>query len=252
MIAIISEYRYSVPELRKLQEQKAVINYTLLPQFYQSYAEEITRINYSIIRRTEGVVFRLEDYYAGTKEAIEYALYLKKPVKIITPEGKTYKLCTKEEWKHSYKEPNKRNVTIKHQVLIDFEEKRNAYYEVVNTAKLTDKYNKATEGITDTKEEIERFVKAFAPQYKVDVNYSDWPDVCLAYKSLKFYYDNNLPYELDYNEMYSRGSITPEDTLYFTAEMFEDTSPDYDSYEEELFGNETLLEDMIYKGGVLV
>lgn len=91
MIAIISEYKYTNEELKKLREQKAVVNYTLLPQFYQSYAMEIAKINYTLIRRMNGIIFRLSDYYAGTKDAIEYALYLKKPVKIITPEGVTYK-----------------------------------------------------------------------------------------------------------------------------------------------------------------
>ena len=68
MIAIISEYRYSKEELTKLKKQKAIINYTLLPQFYQSYAEEIAKINYTLIRRMNGIIFRLEEYYSELKK----------------------------------------------------------------------------------------------------------------------------------------------------------------------------------------
>lgn len=246
MIAVISEYRYPQPEIKKLQEQKAVVNYTLLPNFYQSYATEIARINYTLIKKSTGVIFRLQDYYAGTKDAIEYALYLKRPVKIITPEGETYKLDTKEEWKYSYKDTNNRNVTTKHQVLLAFEEKRSSYYEAINLSKAKESYERAVDGIQESQEEIERFVRALAPQYKVEVNYADWAELCQAYKSIKFYYDNNIPYDLTTIEIY-KSVITPDESEYFTEEMFYTTPINYDSYEEESFGNETLLEDTIYK-----
>ena len=252
MIAIISEYKYTNEELKKLREQKAVVNYTLLPQFYQSYATEIAKINYTLIRRMNGVIFRLSDYYAGTKDAIEYALYLKKPVKIITPEGVTYKLDTQEEWKCSYRDTNNCNVSIKHAVLLQFEQRRSEYYNKVNAIKAKDIYNRAVEGIEETKEEIERFVRTFAPQYKMDVDYSNWVELCNTYKSIKFYYDNNIPYDLDRNEIFTRGATDPDDTPYFTSSMFDMSVNYYDSFEEESYGDETLLEDMIYKGGVLV
>lgn len=251
MIAIISEYKYSKNELRKLQEQKAVINYTLLPQFYQSYAEEIQRINYQLIRKMNGIIFRLEEYYSGTKEAIEYALYLKKPIKIITPEGQEFKLQIQEDWKKSYK-LNRKTMTTKHPVLAEFDQKRSDYYEIKNAIKKEMSYKKATEDITETKEEIERFVRAFAPQYKIDIDYRDWVEVCTAYKSLKFYYDNCIPYDFDHNEIYTRGVIEPEYTPFFTKEMFDYSQVDYEVFEEESIGNETLLEDMIYKGGVCI
>lgn len=251
MIAVISEYRYPQPELIRLQEQKAVVNYTLLPQFYQSYALEIARINYTLIKKSTGIIFRLQDYYAGTKDAIEYALYLKKPVKIITPEGNTFKLDTKEEWKYSYKDTNNRNITTKHQVLLAFEEKRSSYYEAINLSKAKERYQFNTENITESQEEIERFVRALAPQYKIEVNYADWVELCQAYKSIKFYYDNNIPYELNRNEIYSSGAIEPEDTDYFTLDMFDTSNTVAIPYEEESFGDETLLEDTIYKGSVL-
>src|SRR5574344_322282 len=251
MIAIISEYRYSKEELNRLRDQKAVVNYTLLPQFYQSYANEIARINYQLIKRMQGIVFRLEEYYAGTKDAIEYALYLKKAVKIITPDGIEYKLHTQEEWKKSYKE-NNRNVTIKHAVLIEFEQHRSDYYDKVNAVKAKEQYAIATEGITDTKEDIEKFVRAFAPQYKMDVDYRNWVELCVAYKSIQFYIDNNIPYDLNHNEIFTVGAIEPDETPYFTSAMFNTSISIYDSYEEESYGDESLLEDMIYKGGVRI
>ncbi|NCC99826.1 MAG: hypothetical protein EOL95_09050 [Bacteroidia bacterium] len=251
MIAVISEYRYSKEELNTLAKQKAIVNYTLLPQFYQSYAQEIAKINYTLIRRMNGIVFRLSDYYAGTKDAIEYALYLKKPIKIITPQGEVYKLHTKEEWKQTYHE-NGKYKSLKHTVLIEFEQHRSDYYEKVNLIKAKEVYERSVEGIEETKEEIERFVRALAPQYKIDVDYNSWVELCNAYRSIKFYYDSNIPYELDKNEVFTRGAIDPEDTPYFTASMFDMSNNFNDSFEEELYGDQTLLEDMIYKGGVRI
>ena len=248
MLAIISEHRYNQQEMKKLQEQKAIVNYTLLPQFYQSYATEIARINYTLIKKSTGIIFRLQEYYAGTKDAIEYALYLKKPVKIITPDG-VYKLSTKEEWKQTYHENGKYR-SLKHQVLLTFEEKRLEYYEKVNTIKAKAIYEHAVEGIEETKEEIERFVRALAPQYKVEVDYSNWVELCNAYRSIKFYYDSNIPYELDKNEVFMRGSIDPDDTSCFNSSMFNTSNNFYDTFEEELYGDQTLLEDMIYKEGL--
>lgn len=250
MIGIISEYKYSQEELKNLKG-KAVVNYTLLPQFYQSYADEINRINYYLIRKLPGVIFRIEEYYSGTKAAIEYALYLKKPVKIITPDGTVYKLQTKEEWKQTYHEDGKYKYS-KHVVLMEFEQHRSEYYEKVNLIKAKETYERAVDGIEETKEEIERFVRAFAPQYKIQVDYSNWAELCTAYKSLKFYYDNNIPYDLDRSEIYTRGAIEPDETPYFTASMFDMSVQDYDHYEEESYGDLNYLEDMIYKGGIRI
>ncbi len=251
MIAIISEYRYTLPELKKLKEQQAVVNYTLLPQFYQSYSQEITKINYTLIRKMQGVIFRLSEYYAGTKDAIEYALSLKKPVKIINSDGKEYKITSLDEWKVVYKDSNNRNEVHKHTVLLEFEQHRNKYYEHVNIIKAKEKYQQAVDGIEESKEEIERFVHAFAPQYKLDVNYNDWVEVCNAYRSLKFYYDNDMPYELNHNEVFTVGAMEPYETGYFDEAMFDMDVSIYDCIcTEENYGNETLLEDMIYKVGV--
>lgn len=252
MIAVISEYKYTDEELNKLKEQKVVVNYTLLPQFYSSYATEIEKINYTLIRKMNGIIFRLSNYYASTKDAIEYALYLKKPIKIITPEGITYKLNTKEEWKYSYKDTNNRNISIKHIVLLQFEQKRSEYYDKVNAIKAKEIYERAVEGIEESKEEIERFVRALASQYKMDIDYSNWVELCNTYRSIKFYYDNNIPYDLNRNEIFTCGAIEPDETPYFTSSMFDTSVNGYETYEEELYGDEILLEDMIYKGSVLV
>lgn len=251
MIAVISEYKYSINELKKLKEQKAIVNYTLLPQFYQSYATEIAKINYTLIRRMNGVVFRLSKYYSGTKDAIEYALYLKKPIKIITSDGAVYKLQTKEEWKQTYRE-NGKYKSLKHIVLMEFEQHRSEYYEKVNLIKAKETYERAVYGIKETKEEIERFVRALAPQYKVEVDYNNWVELYNAYRSIKFYYDNNIPYELYKNEVFIRGAIDPDDTEFFNSSMFDMSNNFYAVFEEELYGDQTLLEDMIYKGGVRI
>lgn len=250
MIGIISEYKYTQEELKNLKG-KAIVNYTLLPQFYQSYAEEINRINYTLIRRMNGVIFRLEEYYAGTKDAIEYALYLKKPIKIIASDGTVYKLQTKEDWKQTYREDG-RYKSSKHTVLMEFEQHRSEYYEKVNAVKAREVYDRAVEDITDSPEHIEAFVRALAPQYKIQVDYSNSVELCTAYKSIKFYYDNNIPYGLDKNEVFTRGVIDPDDTHYFNSSMFDTSNNFYDTFEEESYGDLTYLEDMIYKEGVRI
>lgn len=248
MVAIISEHRYSTEELKPILG-KAVVNYLQLPQFYQSKAREIERINKRLIQKAKAIIFRLETFYTGTRDAIEYALYLKKDIKVITP-NQSYRLNTLEDWKTSYINSNTRRYIVeKHPVLELFEEKRNEYFAQVNAVKAQEKYSEATADITETKEEIERFVHTFAPLYKVDVNYSSFADICIAYKSLKYYYDNSIAYDLNFNEIYSVGNTSPEDTPFFNSLQFK-TVPEYDYFEEESYGDETLLEDTIYKGGI--
>lgn len=247
MIAIISEHRYSEKELIDFRKQGVVVNYNALPQFYHSYAEEIEKVNCHLIknRTTQGIIFRIESYYAGTKDAIELALYMKKSIKIITPSG-TYKDLTSDDWRQSYKDADNKNHTIKHLVLQEFEERRNAYYDAKNLGKAKEVYNTAVEGIHEEKAEIERFVRTFAPLYKIDVDYSNPVELFNAYKNISFYYENNIPYELDSAEIF-KGAILPEDSNYFTADMFQAPEYDYENISVESFGDETLLEDVIYK-----
>jgi len=246
--AIISEFRYEQEQLNNLMKQDVVINYTLIPQFYASYNTELNKINHALVKRAPAIIFRLEELYSSTKDAIEYALYLKKPVKIITPEGVTYKDISLAEWKNTYTEHGK-TVTHKHPVLQLFDDARKEYFEFKNMRKARETIAQATEGISESEDNIKAFVAIMSRQYKLDVDWFDTASLYNAYRNLQWYLDNDIEYALDKNEVFTVGVIEPEESGFFTKEMFNyDCNNEFATEDCESFGDETLLEDVIYKG----
>lgn len=246
--AIISEYRYEQSKLKELMEQDVQVNYTLIPQFYASYNDELNKINHQLIKKAPAIIFRLEKLYASTKDAIEYALYLKKQVKIIAPDGTIYTNISKDEWKTSYTENNKQ-YTTKHAVLQMFDLARNEYFESKNRRKAIDTIEQATEGLSISEDECKAFVSIMSRQYKLDVDWFDTASLYNAYRNLQWYLEHDIDYALDKNEVFTVGVIEPEESGFFTKEMFDYNSNLYFGTAEcESFGDETLFEDTIYKG----
>lgn len=246
MIGVITETKYSIAELQELQAKKCIVNYTLLPAVYDSYNKEIRQINLALINKAKALIFRVENFYAGTKEAIELALLKHKTIRVITPE-KSYIIRSIDEWRYTHYE-NTTSHTRKHEVLLMFEEQRRAYYEAIHIAKEKERYTRLTDGLDIDKETIESFVRALAPQYKLDVNYDDFASICQAYKTLLFYYDNNFSYDLDQYECFVKGAIDPDESEYFNSTMFK-INTDYEFPVQDLtsFGDATYMEDYIYK-----
>lgn len=225
MIAIISEYKYNKNELEKLRQQGCVVNYTLMPQFYNDYNTELTKINNRLIYKASALIFRIETFYSGTKDAIEKALYYKKKCKIIY-QNETYVLNNLSEWKYSYGY-GKDAHTFKHKLLQIYEAQRSAYYENKSNTKeekqkRQDRYEFCTEGVTESEEEVYRLVNTFKHLYDIQVDMECKQDVYLAYKSIAYYLENDIEYS---NE--PQGEDFP--------------------YEIISFGDPTYMEDYIYQ-----
>jgi hypothetical protein len=220
MIAIISEYRYTNEELKRLKEQGCIVNYTLMPQYYSDYNTELTKINNKLIYQASALIFRIETFYSGTKEAIEKALYFKKKCKIIY-ENESYTLTDLSEWKHSYGYGADAH-TFKHKLLQIYEAQRAEYYENKKLAKEKERYAVCTEGVTETEEEVYRLVNSFKHLYDIQVDMECKQDVYLAYKSIAYYLENDIEYS---NE--PQGEEFP--------------------YEIISFGDPTYMEDYIYQ-----
>lgn len=220
MIAIISEYKYSKNELEKLRQQGCVVNYTLMPQFYNDYNTELTKINNRLIYKASALIFRIENFYSGTKEAIEKALYYKKKCKIIY-QDQTYVLTDITEWKHSYGY-GKDAHTFKHKLLQIYEAQRSEFYENKKLQKAKERYELCTEGVNVSEEEVYRLVNTFKHLYDIQVDMECKQDVYMAYKSIAFYLENDIEYS---NE--PQGEDFP--------------------YEIISFGDPTYMEDYIYQ-----
>lgn len=220
MIGIISEYKYTKNELINLRKQNCLINYLMLPQFYSNYSAELEKANDLIIKKCSAIIFRIENFYAGTKAAIEKALFFKKKCKLIY-EGQEYILSSLDDWKSSTGY-GKDAVTTKHYLLQLYEDQRREHFYAIQDAKEKERYALALENVNEDVNEVYRFVNEFKYLYDLDVNMNDTADVYTAYKSLKFYLENNIEYS---NE--PQGEDFP--------------------YEIISFGDENYMEDYIYK-----
>ena len=220
MIAIISEYKYNKNELEKLRQQGCVVNYTLMPQFYNDYNTELTKINNRLIYKASALIFRIENFYSGTKEAIEKALYYKKKCKIFYKD-EVYTLSTIDEWKYTAGY-GKDSETYKHKLLQIYEAQRAEFYENKRIQKERARYEICTEGIDVSEEEVYRLVNTFKHLYDIQVDMECKRDVYLAYKSIAYYLANDIEYS---NE--PQGEDFP--------------------YEIISFGDPTYMEDYIYQ-----
>lgn len=248
-VAIITENKLDKELETKLEEQGAVINYKAMPEFYNSYADEIDKINHSLIRRAKIIVFKLDKYYYNTQKVIEYALFLGKQCRIDT-EDKKYFIKSTNEWK--YKGASS---SYEHPVLIKFKESRREYYTKLELQQEARKYEKYQElkPTNITEDEMKTFVHTFARLYKLDIDYTDNDSYIDLYLNIKYYIDNDIEYCLDINEIYEIGAIAPEDTP-FKNFKFKIPSPCYGDGEEviESFGDMNYLEDVIYKEKVMM
>ena len=224
MIGVISEKRYSQEELANLRRQGCVVNYTLMPQYYQNYSTELNKVNNQLIRKAKGLIFRIETFYTGTKEALERALYFKKPCKVIYHD-KVYNLSTLDDWKYT-RGYGKDVEVFKHILLQEYENQRHEYFEIHEKIKAREQYELATADVEVSEEEVYRLVNAFKHLYDIDVNLDNKQEVYMAYKSISYYLEHDIEYS---NE--PQGEDFP--------------------YEIVSFGDPTYMEDYIYKNKVM-
>lgn len=174
-------------------------------------------------RPGEAVGIYLREIYPSTVDLIESLLYFKHPL-TLKYEDTQYKLNTLEDWKVTYQDPEDqiKTKTDRHPILQIYLNNRKEYNENKQAKKLKEQYNIIFENFKLPDEnEIDSFLQDLAPLYEVDVDYSDNLSKYRAYIQIKYY----LEHDFEYSRPANAAFIMP-------------------------IGNETYLEDLIYKEGV--
>lgn len=215
---IISEYTLTKDEIKKYRSKGYEIY----------YGNETFKIN-----QGESVGFLLDTLYKSTIDLITSLLYrrYKKSKITIKYKDKIYKLRTITDWSYSYKDPKLgKTITEEHIILKDYKLKRAEYFVNLKQKKDATRINNLLVNL-DNKipEDLDKLLEAFTGLYDIEIGYGtefELEDKLRAYISIKWYLDNDIEYIRDI-----LGYLPTEE------KMFETTS----------FGNETYLEDFIYK-----
>lgn len=222
---IISEYK--IPDEQKQRYKKQNIRFAYGYEEYQ-------------IGSKEAVGFLLKDLYRSTIDLIERLLYFKHNV-TLKLDNKVYKLNSLDDWKYTIQSPKDalKTRTQTHPIYQAYLDKRREFLNKQRAIKIKTK----NQYILDTYKDHnidERFLDTFRFRYQIDYDPESVPEKINAYNQIKFYIDNDIEYE-------SPAPVIPYDETPFAQLV--DTS--YLSQVEELdvesYGNETFLEDVVYK-----
>lgn len=222
---IISEYKISNEQIQRYKKQNIRFAYG-----YEEYH----------IGSKEAVGFLLKDLYRSTIDLIERLLYFKHNV-TLKLDNKVYKLNSLDDWKYTIQSPKDalKTRTQTHPVYQAYLDKRREFLNKQRAMQITIK----NQYILDTYKDHnidERFLDTFRFRYQIDYDPESIPEKINAYNQIKFYIDNDIEYE-------SPAPVIPYDETPFAQLV--DTS--YLSQVEELdvesYGNETFLEDVVYK-----
>ena len=170
----------------------------------------------------EAVGIYLKTLYPSTIDLIESLLYFKHPL-TLKYENVQYKLHSLEDWKQTYQDPDDqiKTKTDRHPILKAYLDNRKEYNEQKLAKSLTNQYQIIFDNFKlPSEQEIDSFLQDLAPLYEVDVDYSDNLSKYRAYIQIKYYLEHNFEYSRPANAAF----IMP-------------------------IGNETYLEDLIYKEG---
>ena len=168
----------------------------------------------------EAVGIYLKTLYPSTIDLIESLLYFKHPL-TLKYENVQYKLHSLEDWKQTYQDPDDqiKTKTDRHPILKAYLDNRKEYNEQKLAKSLTNQYQIIFDNFKlPSEQEIDSFLQDLAPLYEVDVDYSDNLSKYRAYIQIKYYLEHNFEYSRPDNAAF----IMP-------------------------IGNETYLEDLIYK-----
>jgi hypothetical protein len=182
-----------------------------------------------IIKNGESVGFILDTMYKSTIDRIVSLLYRKNKSKItILYEDKQYSLMIPEDWEQKYYDQSQHKwIKIQHPILEAYLGKRAEYFEELALKKAKDSTSIMLEYFKqEIPNDLEQFLRAFAPLYDVDVDYESTDSMLRAYANIKFYIDNGIEY--------SRDIIGQE-------------PGEGNPFEVISFGDDTYLEDYIYK-----
>lgn len=236
-----------------------VSEYKLTDKELNNYMMKGHRVAYGYekpkARRGEAVGFLLDTMYKSTIDMIEYLLYTKHKV-TLKYDGINYHLSTLDEWHRTYTE-NKRTMHYKHPLYIEYEAKRQAYFENLERIKNKKRQEDLLEQYDFEKvpEDLDAFVDTFSRLYNIQVDMSSETDKLIWYNQIRTYIELDIPYRS--YDIDDATSIEGQQFIYnncidieespFKKEMFQDVE-----YQEnisvETFGDEVYLEDTIYKG----
>lgn len=212
---VISEYKLSQDQIKEYRDKGYEVY----------YGYENPQIKYG-----ESVGILLDTMYASTIDLIATLLHRKVKSKItLKYNDKTYNISTPEEWDYRYYEDHKwyRN---QHPVLQEYYNKRNDYFEQKKLIKAKENVNYILEYFNqEIPEDLDILLHTFTPLYDIQVDYESLESKLLAYASIKYYLDNDIEYSRDI-----LGREPDEES------MFDCVS----------FGDETYLEDMVYKNKI--
>lgn len=208
-----------------------------------------------VIHKGEAVGFLLDTMYKSTIDLIEYLLFTRHKL-ILKYQDKNYRLETLDEWHRTYTE-NKRVMHFKHPLYIEYESKRQDYLDrltkLKNKKRQEDLLNQYD--FTDIPKDLDMFVSTFSRLYNLMVDMNSETDKIICYNQIKTYMDLGLPYMSDdvkdahslEGQAFMYSNCINADESPFSLDMFQDV--DYqDNISVESYGDETYLEDTIYKG----
>ena len=213
--------------------------------FYHSRGYRVCNIfDKPVIKPKESVGFLLDTLYKQTIELIEYLLFTKHTI-TIKYQDKSYKLTSLDDWKYTHQDEKDclKQKSDKHPVLLSYEANRREYFDKLRTYNLKKQYKILTEILEDiSDEELDNFVRTFAPRYQLDIDLNSKIDKLKAYYQIKYYIDNDIPYSNP------APVIAVDEVPLFKASMFQmDYKANCEEYDVTYFGNEIYLEDTIYK-----
>lgn len=209
---------------------KVISEYKLNQEQIKQYRDKGYEVYYGYenpsIKPGESVGILLDTMYTSTINLIENLLHRKTKSNItLKYKDKTYNISVPDEWSHKFYEDN-HWVTVEHPILTIYKEKREDYF----TQKQIEKDKESTDYVLNyfhnqIPQDLDVILDNFSRLY--EVTYEDnLQSKLLAYASIKYYLENDIEYSRDI-----MGCNPDEET------MFECIS----------FGDETYLEDMIYK-----
>lgn len=171
-------------------------------------------------RPGEAVGIYLRTLYPSTIDLIESLLYFKHPL-TLKYGNMQYKLYTLDDWKVTYQDPQDqlKTKTDRHPILQAYLDNRKEYMEMQKVVTLKKQYQIIFDNFKLPEDhEIDSFLQDMAPLYEVDVDYSDNLSKYRAYIQINYY----LEHDFEYSRPANAAFIMP-------------------------VGNETYLEDLIYK-----
>lgn len=168
----------------------------------------------------EAVGIYLRTLYPSTIDLIESLLYFKHPL-TLKYGNMQYKLYTLDDWKVTYQDPmdQLKTKTDRHPILQAYLDNRKEYAERQKVVTLKKQFQIIFDNFKLPEDhEIDSFLQDMAPLYEVDVDYSDNLSKYRAYIQITYY----LEHDFEYSRPANAAFIMP-------------------------VGNETYLEDLIYK-----